>query len=52
MPAGTKPFYVQTLASVYVAEFDTLSQAEASAEDRNKRAEALGVQARYEARER
>lgn len=47
-----KPFIVQTVAGSFCGEYDSIEQAEASAADRNQRAEALGVTARYEAKER
>jgi hypothetical protein len=53
--AGTavaKPYIVQTTTGTYVGEFDTMEQAESSANDRNNRAKALEVTARYEAKAR
>lgn len=44
-----KPFFVQTVAGSLCAEYDTMAQAEASAKDRNARAESLGIEARYQA---
>lgn len=47
-----KPYIVQTVAGSYCGEYDTAEQAASSAADRNTRAEDLGVQARYESKER
>lgn len=52
MSNDLKPFIVQTTAGSYCGQYDTIEQAEASASDRNQRAESLGIKARYEARER
>jgi hypothetical protein len=47
-----KPYIVQTTAGVFCSGHDGIAQAEASAEQRNKQAEALGIEARYEAKAR
>lgn len=43
------PFEVQTTAGSFVKGYDSLEQAESSAAERNKRAEEMELEARYEA---
>lgn len=44
-----KPYIVRTTTGVLVKEYMDMEKAQASATDRNERAEGLGIDARYEA---
>jgi hypothetical protein len=52
MSQEAKPYVVQTTTGTYVGEYDTMEQAESSANDRNNRAEVTSSTTRYEAKAR